>query len=307
MLKHYFTICARHLLRHKPYAALNILNLAVGMACAVLIGLYIQDERAYDRYHSNADRIYRVVNGTNAKTTPALGPAIQELLPEVQSFARLSPPFGGWIIRYEDQSYFEDRVFWADPEVFDVFSFPLVRGNPEQALQDPGSVVITESMARKYFGNADPLGETITLDTYPFTVTGVMRDLPGHSHFQADFFLGIDGSLGILGDDYLEQWDWPSFYTYLLLSPDVEPVAFSQKMPDVLEERFGARWEAENITMSLRVQPLTDIYLLLPTRERGRSKRQRHVPAAARCPGRRHRPAGLFQLHEHGDRPLAHA
>ena len=121
MLKHYFTICARHLLRHKPYAALNILNLAVGMACAVLIGLYIQDERAYDRYHDNADRIYRVVNGTNAKTTPALGPAIQELLPEVQSFARLSPPFGGWIIRYEDQSYFEDRVFWADPEVFDVF------------------------------------------------------------------------------------------------------------------------------------------------------------------------------------------
>ena len=243
MLKHYFTICARHLLRHKPYAALNILNLAVGMACAVLIGLYIQDERAYDRYHANADQIYRVVNGTNAKTTPALGPAIQELLPEVQSFARLSPPFGGWIIRYEDQSYFEDRVFWADPEVFDVFSFPLVRGNPEQALQDPGSVVITASMARKYFGSADPLGETITLDTYPFTVTGVMRDLPGHSHFQADFLLGIEGSLGILGNDYLEQWDWPSFYTYLLLSPDADPIAFAQKLPDVLEDRFGAQWK----------------------------------------------------------------
>lgn len=211
MLKHYFTISARHLLRHKPYAVLNILNLAVGMACAVLIGLYIQDERAYDRYHANADRIYRVVNGPNAKTTPALGLAIQELLPEVQSFTRISPPFGGWIIRYEDQSYFEDHVFWADPEVLDVFSFPLVRGNPDQALQGPGKVVITESVARKYFGSADPLGKTVTLDTWPCTVTGVMRDLTGHSHFQADFFLGIEGAFGIYGEEYLEQWDWPSF------------------------------------------------------------------------------------------------
>ncbi len=261
MLKHYFTISARHLLRHKPYAALNVLNLAVGMTCAVLIGLYIQDERAFDRYHANADRIYRVVNGSNAKTTPVLGPAIQQLLPEVQSFARLSPPFGGWIIRYEDQAYFEDRVFWADPEVFDVFTFTLVRGNPAQALKDPGTVVITELMARKYFGNADPLGETITLDTYPFTVTGVMLDLPEHSHFQADFFLGIEGSLGILGNDYLEQWDWPSFYTYLLLSVDADPIAFAQKLPDVLEDRFGTRWEAENITMIPGLQPLTDIYL----------------------------------------------
>ena len=261
MLKHYFTISTRHLLRHKLYAALNILNLAVGMACAVLIGLYIQDERSYDRYHANADRIYRVVNGTNAKTTPALGAAIQELLPEVQSFVRLSPPFGGWIIRYEDQSYFEDRVFWADPELFDVFSFPLVRGNPDEALRDPMTVVITESMARKYFGNSDPLGETVTLDTWPFTVTGVMRDMPEHSHFHADFFLGIEGSFGFYGEDYLEQWDWPSFYTYLLLSPDVDPIAFQQKMTDTLENRYGAQWEAENITMVPQLQPLTGIYL----------------------------------------------
>ncbi|MCY3773278.1 MAG: ABC transporter permease [Gemmatimonadetes bacterium] len=261
MLKHYFTVSTRHLLRHKPYAALNILNLAVGMACVVLIGLYIQDERAYDRYHANADRIYRVVNGTNAKTSSALGPALQRLLPEVQSSVRLSPPFGGWIIRYEDRSYFEDRVFWADPGLFDVFSFPLVRGNPDEALQDPMTVVISESMARKYFGSADPLGKTVTLDTWSFTVTGVTRDMPEHSHFQADFFLGIKGSLGFYGEDSLEQWDWPAFYTYLLLSPDVDPVAFQQKVTDVLKDRFGERWEAENITMVPRVQPLTDIYL----------------------------------------------
>ena len=261
MLKHYFTISTRHLLRHKHYAALNILNLAVGMACAVLIGLYIQDERRYDRYHENADRIYRIVNGANAKTTAALGPAVQRLLPEVQSFVRLSPPFGGWIIRYEDQSYFEDRVFWADPELFSVFSFSLVQGNPDQALRDPMTVVITESMAHKYFGNTDPLGKIISLDTWDFTVTGVMRDMPEHSHFKVDFFLGIKGSIGFFGEDYLDQWDWPSFYTYLLLSPDVDPIAFQQKMTGVLEEQVGALWEAENITMALQLQPLPDIYL----------------------------------------------
>ena len=261
MLKHYFTIGTRHLLRHKHYAVLNILNLAVGMACAVLIGLYIQDERRYDRYHANADRIYRIVNGTNAKTTSALGPALQRLMPEVQSFVRLSPPSGGWVIRYEDQSFFEDRVFWADPELFGIFDFPLVQGNPEQALRDPWTVVITESMARKYFGSADPLGEIITLDTWSFTVTGVMPDIPGHSHFQADFFLGITAAPEFFGDDYLERWEAPFFYTYLLLSPDADPGDFQQKMAGVLEERVGPQWEAKNVTMALQLQPLTDIYL----------------------------------------------
>ncbi len=261
MLKHYFTIGTRHLLRHKHYAVLNILNLAVGMACAVLIGLYIQDERQYDRYHANADRIYRIVNGTNAKTTSALGPALQRLIPEVQSFVRLSPPSGGWVIRYEDQSFFEDRVFWADPELFGIFDFPLVQGNPEQALRDPWTVVITESIARKYFGSADPLGEIITLDTWSFTVTGVIRDIPGHSHFQADFFLGITAAPEFFGDDYLERWEAPFFYTYLLLSPDADPGDFQQKIAGVLEERVGAQWEAKNVTMALQLQPLTGIYL----------------------------------------------
>lgn len=261
MLKHYFTISARHLLRYKHYAVLNTLNLAVGIACAVLIGLYIQDERQYDRYHANADRIYRIVNGTNAKTTSALGPALQRLMPEVQSFVRLSPPSGGWVIRYRDQSFFEDRVFWADPDLFSVFSFAMVQGNPEQALRDPWSVVITESMARKYFGSAAPLGETISLDTWDFTVTGVMRDIPGNSHFQADFFLGITAAPEFFGDDYLERWEAPFFYTYLLLSPDADHGDFQQKMTGVLEERVGAQWEAKNVTMALELQPLTGIYL----------------------------------------------
>ncbi len=261
MLKHYFTISARHLLRYKHYAVLNTLNLAVGMACAILIGLYIQDERQYDRYHANADRIHRIVNGTNAKTTSALGPALQRLLPEVRSFVRLSPPSGGWVIRYKDQSFFEDRVFWADPDLFNVFSFPMVQGSPDQALRDPWTVVITESMARKYFGNADPLGETISLDTWDFTVTGVMRDIPGHSHFQADFFLGITAAPEFFGDDYLERWEAPFFYTYLLLSPDADHGDFQQKMTGVLEEQVGAQWEAKNVTMALQLQPLTGIYL----------------------------------------------
>ncbi len=261
LLNHYFTIGARYLLRHKHYAVLNTLNLAVGMACAILIGLYIQDERQYDRYHANADRIYRIVNGTNAKTTSALGPALQRLLPEVRSFVRLSPPSGGWVVRHEDRSFFEDRVFWADLELFGIFDFPMVQGNPELALQDPWTVVITESMARKYFGGAEPLGETVTFDTWSFTVTGVIRDIPEHSHFQADFFLGITAAPEFFGDDYLERWEAPFFYTYLLLSPEADPVDLQQKMTGVLEERVGAQWEAQNVTMALQLQPLTGIYL----------------------------------------------
>ena len=130
MFKSQIAITLRHMTRLKGYTAINILGLAVGMVCAILIFLYVDFELSYDRYHENAGRIYRVAVNNDARTPPALAPALQEDFPEITRYVRLLPTTGTWIMKHEQNIYYENRVYWADNALFDIFDFPLVQGDP---------------------------------------------------------------------------------------------------------------------------------------------------------------------------------
>ena len=153
MVFHYLRIALRNMIRQPGYAAINIFGLAIGITCCMLILLYIRNELSYDRYHEHADRIYRVVNGNSARTPPALGPALKELFPEVGEYARMRGTANIWMMAYGDNAFYESDVFRASRGFFQVFSFPLLRGNPQTALDDYAhpeqTVVISETMAIK--------------------------------------------------------------------------------------------------------------------------------------------------------------
>ena len=255
MLKSYLTIAIRHMTRQKGYTAINVLGLAVGMVCAILIFLYVDFELSYDRYHENAGRIYRVAVNNDARTPPALAPALQEYFPEITHYVRLLPTTGVWIMKHAENLYYENRVYWADNALFDIFDFPLIQGDPRTALVAPLSVVISEDTAQKYFGETDPMGKTIVADNgfLLLTVTGVMENTPANTHLQADFIISL--SSAYQGD--LKYWSWINFYTYILLSEGQSPEATERKLPDFVNRHIGER----EGRFDLFLQPVTDIHL----------------------------------------------
>lgn len=259
MLKSYTTIAIRHWTRQKGYTAINVLGLAVGMVCAMLIFLFVSFELSYDRYHEKADRIYRVAVNNDARTPPPVGPALQSDFPEVMSYVRLLPTTGTWIMKHEENIYYENRVYWADNTLFDLFDFPLIRGDNRSALLAPLTVVISEDTARKYFGEEDPMGKTIIADNgfMMLTVTGVMENTPANTHFQTDFFI----SLASAYQEDLGYWSWINFYTYVALSDGHSQAAIEERLPEFVNKHIGEGLRERGGRFELFLQPVTDIHL----------------------------------------------
>ena len=276
MLKNYLKIALRNLRKHKGYSFINIAGLTIGMAACVLILLYVQDELSYDRYHDNAEAVYRVnlkgaVGGsfihTASSSAPMAATLVQEY-PEVLNAVRFLG-VGRPLVAYEEHRFYEDNVFWADSTVFDVFTFPLVQGDPRTALTEPNTVVLTEAMAQKYFGDDDPVGQTLRFDgDTDYTVTGVLKNLPATSHFPIDFLL----SMTTVRRSTSDNWVSNSFYTYILLPAGHDPVAVEAKFPDLIkkyvapqiEQALGQTFEealAAGLEWAYELQPLTRIYL----------------------------------------------
>ena len=264
MLKHLVAIAVRQMRRHTGYTAINVLGLAVGMACTLLIFLYIRYESSYDRHHLQADRIYRVVVNEDARSPRSLVLAMQEALPEIEQYARLLPTFGTWIMRYEDRIYYEKSVYWADNSLFDVFTMPLVRGDPQRALEAPYTVVISEDIAAKYFGNEDPIGRTMVADNgfLLLTITGVMENIPDNAHFHADFLISL--ATGYDKFEWKREYDdWRAlmFYTYVVLPKGHSPTETEGKLPAFLERSAGDRFGDPGRRFDIALQPVTDIHL----------------------------------------------
>lgn len=217
MFKSYFKVGLRNLLLHKPHSAINVAGLAAGITCCLFLVLYINDELSYDRYHDNAGRIYRVTSDNWAKLPPAFAPAMTASYPHlVENTVRFWPLFAPAKLRYKDVVFVEKGGVFADPAVFSVFSWPMIAGNPSTALGAANAVVLTRSMARKYFGDRDPLGETVEFWGRNITVTGVIEDVPKNSHLRFDFLLSFASLSGVWGNGLDEKWDLPVFYTYVL-------------------------------------------------------------------------------------------
>jgi len=268
MLKNYLKISFRNLEKHKGYTFINISGLAVGLACCMLIFLYVRDEMSYDTFHHDAENIYRVIfstsddgQPTNANGIFGPGPALKEDFPEVENFVRfrkVGQQGTKTFVKYEESRFYEPRFFFADSTVFDVFNFPLLEGDSELALSRPNTVVITQEMADKYFPDENPIGKIITADPYAdgrlmdFEVTGVLQNVPSNSHIHFDFLASFSSQRGDLNRFAgLEQ-----VFTYIKLKEE----ASAQKLESQFLDFLHRRW-TENPWYTISLQPLLDIHL----------------------------------------------
>jgi putative ABC transport system permease protein len=272
MLKNYAKIALRNLLRHKGYTFINVAGLAVGIACCLLILLYVQHEFSYDRFHEKADRIYRVTTdftiGGNemrvASTMTPLAPALRAEFPEVREAVRIGQFKNELLVSQGNQQFYEELFFFADSTLFDLFSFPLLHGDPATALATPRSVVLSEPMAQKYFGGENPIGKMLTVERgYELTVTGVLNDIPSASHLKPDFIATLLDAKEIIGTD-LEDWGHISeLYTYVSLSDAARPEALEAKLPALLDKYAGEVTSSlqPSSIFTLHLQPLTRVHL----------------------------------------------
>ena len=267
MLNNYIKIAFRNLKKSKGYSFINISGLAIGMACCLLIILYIQDELSYDTFHLNADRIFRVVASTLEDGTPTnangifgTGPALKKDFPEVVDFVRIRKMGQGseLYVGYGDRKFYEEWFFFADPTIFSVFTFPLLRGEAEKALSEPNSIVITEAMAEKYFGSEDPMGKMLETDPYNsgekmlFQVTGIAKDVPRNSHLHFDFLASYINQT----EDLTSFSGFWQHYTYILLDGASSADVLESKLLDFLKRHWR-----EDPWYTNHLQPLKDIRL----------------------------------------------
>ena len=269
MFRNYLTVAVRHLNRQKGYASINVMSLALGIACALLILLYIRDELSYDRYHEKADRIYRVISEERdgdqvVRTAEVMMPTVRfmrEDFPEVEDMVRFNPPGNAWMIKYGDRGFYERDFYLADSSVFKVFDVPLIFGDPRTALAGIDKVVLSESIARKYFGDEDPMGKILDAEgSFHFEVTGVMRDLPANTHLGFDILAAFR-----IQEHYASKpsdvWDWRKSYSYVLLREGSDPDELEARLPAFVEKYLGDRYDGVSSSLTFRLQPVTDIHL----------------------------------------------
>lgn len=242
MLKNFLRIAWRNLIRKKGYSAINILGLAVGMACCLLILMWVEDEMSYDRFHKQSDDIYRVVTelrygerSTNLATTPApLAPMLKQEIPDIMEYCRYYQ-YDGSLIQFTDKAFFERQIHFADPSFFKIFTFSPVEGNIESSLEDKRSIVITESIAQKYFGDGNALGQVLSIKGLgDFSVSAVLDEIPSNSHFQFDFILPFDNLID-LGEP-LEGWGRMRYFTYILARENAYPDSLESKIAGFFKE-----------------------------------------------------------------------
>jgi putative ABC transport system permease protein len=292
MFRNYVKTAFRNLLKNKIFSLLNIFGLALGIAACFFIFQYIHFEKSYDRFNSNIEDLYRVTLkftgslsnvGQTAANHPAVGPAMKADFPEVKDFTRVVSIslFGNAVsLTYTPQngvpkSYNEDKIFVADPSFFRVFTYKLLSGNKETCLSERNSAVLSRSQAIKYFGKEDPLGKTLMLNgNLPLKVSGIVEDVPDNSHIKFDILV----SFVTLGKNWgYDNWLFPEFYNYVVLTPGADPKKVEAKFPGFIQKYLGAKMKELNYGAELSLQPVGDIHLksnLLKEAESNGSERE---------------------------------
>jgi cell division protein FtsX len=258
MLNSYLKTALRQIIRQQGYSIITIFGLTVGMTCFILIGLWVQDELSFDHFHEKKGRIFRILNRMSdgdysASPTYALAPALKEVYPEVEESVR-TYPFYSSLVKFQDKSFQEFNFMLTDPGFFRMFTFPFIQGVPETALESRDAVVLTQSTARKYFGDADPIGKSLYLDTEKsdFIVTGVIADIPTNSTLRFDLAVRVE----LLGEDRLARWEEWVGPCYVLLRPGTEPEDFETKIAGIYKE-----YEDPEANYSPTLQPLAKVHL----------------------------------------------
>jgi putative ABC transport system permease protein len=267
MFKNGFKVSLRNIKNEKEYTAINILGLTLGITCTLYLLLYVLDELSYDRFHKNADRIYRVIThiteGENqlsrAVTQIPLAEELVEKYPEVQNATRFYT-IGRELIQQGDKLFYEEEIYFADSTVFDMFDYPFLSGDPGTALDQPFSIVITESMAVKYFGETEALDKTLVYVDHNqnYKVTGVIKDVPHNTHFRFDALMSISSFPPFKES---ENWGRPFAVTYIQLPDKYEPARFEKNFEKVLAEHVNPIFEKKGVKISYELQRITDIHL----------------------------------------------
>lgn len=267
MLNNYLKIAFRNLKKHKAYSFINIAGLAVGMSCCILILLWVRDELSYDRYHENADRIYRITYAEEigdaydhyAPSPFVAAPTFTAEIPGINAYTRLWQRSG--LIKHGEKTFDEQNIFYADRDFFKIFSHQFIEGDPATALENPGSIVLTRDMAAKIFGREKALGETVNLNADgDLIVTGVVENVPRNSHFHFNYLVSINTIQGRRAE-YLEAWLIISGWSYILLDENTEAGIVEEKIGPVVEKHTGEEARKYGQKMFFFLQPLTDIHL----------------------------------------------
>ncbi len=277
MIKNYLLIAFRNMRRYKFISFINLFGLTVGIACCLLISLYIVNELSYDKYNRKADNIYRVERTfRNAETgalslelgavAPPIGPLLQNDFKDIKAITSVLPT-GNTAVRYKDKIFNEPNVYFIDDNFFKVFDATVIRGNPNSALSEPNSVMLTEEMAKKYFGNEDPIDKMVKLDQQiTCKVTGIYKPLPANAHLHPDVMLSFATlkDSAVYGEKNLQtNWGNNSFYDYLLLPPHYDAQKLEAQFPLFLNRHVpheGDKFQPSRWT-SLSLRKLTDIHL----------------------------------------------
>jgi putative ABC transport system permease protein len=271
MLKNYLKIAFRNIKKHTGYSLINVAGLAIGMACCILILLFVFDELSYDKFHQNHDRIYRVtrkwfnadgvVNLHLGHVAPPVAPLLKNDFPEIIHTVRLLG-VGGLLVGKDTTFYEESRFFFAEEDIFKVFTFDVIAGDPETALKNPLTIVITDEMAERYFGTEDPIGQSITIQASgqkaDMKVTGVIKPLPHNSHFHADFLGSLKTYEDIVGDRELQSWVSNNYATYLLMQEGYDIGRLKSQLDSFIDRHYA---EGRSQVTKLELQRLTDIHL----------------------------------------------
>lgn len=278
MIKNYLLISLRNTWRNKGYTLINLLGLAIGIASSIIILLFVLDEVSYDRHNEHFREIYRIcirgkIQGNQieaALSNAPMGATLKSDYPEVEEFTRLFTFDGDPIVRYEDKVFIEEKFYYADSTFFNLFTAPVIYGNQEDMLSRPNTVVLTEEIARKYFGNEDPVGQMFLVgqEEEVFEVTGVVEGFPANSHYQFNM-LGSMSSIYIADHN---QWLGNNNYTYIRLRKDFDPRELESRFPELIAQHMGTELEeilgltmeeflATGNTYGYFLQPLKDIHL----------------------------------------------
>ncbi|WP_400077331.1 ABC transporter permease [Winogradskyella sp. R77965] len=268
MIKNYFKIALRNLYRYKGFSLLNITGLAIGMTAGFLVLLYVNFELSYDNMHDKGDSIYRVVATIDTPsekieagvTSWAVAPNIDKEFPEILKFARIvNEEFT--FVKGEDK-FIEDEIILADSSFFEIFDFELIKGDIRNSLKNPYNLVISQSIATKYFGDNDPVGQNMIVEEFdtPTTVTGVMKDIPENSHIQADIIVSMS-TYTAAPSTRDEQWSNYRPSVYILTADGTNPKDLEAKFPDFLEKRTGDEMRESKMFVTLFLEPFKDVYL----------------------------------------------
>ncbi len=269
MFKNYILTAYRNSLKNKLYAGINVLGLAIGITCCLFIVLYVQHEQSYDQFHEKKDRIFKVYRTSDRDGIGEIGPtsapyaeALENDFPEeVEASVRIMPRQG--LITYGENAFTGDDISFVGRDFLKVFTFPLIQGDPATALNEPSSAVLTEEMAKKYFGDQDPIGQTLEYENeYSLVVTGVLAPIPETSHIKFDFLTSVHR---FEQEEWFSSWWNNNMMTYVLLKEGAEEKAVEEQFPAFMEKYLGDDFERLGIRLGLTLKPMTDVYFASDT------------------------------------------